>query len=149
MAVKERNNSEKKIDHNSFKLKIGTTNRNNPIVVYIEGRTYISPNIEKETYDRDIYDMKRSLKTSISNNIKENNLFDGSFILDFQVAQNGVSKNKKSFLSFQFLLKQEKDRVLKLKDVKKEALETINKIVGSLENSILEHDFSIYKNKNS
>ena len=58
-------------------------------------------------------------------------------------------KNKKSFLSFQFLLKQEKDRVLKLKDIKKEALETINKIVGSLENSILEHDFSIYKNKNS
>ena len=147
MAIRERCNSEKKIDHERFKLKIGTTNRNNPIVVYIEGRAYISPNVEKETYDRDIYDMKRSLKNSISDNIKKTNLFDGSFILDFQVAQNGVAKNKKSFLSFQFLLKQQKDHVLKMKDVKKEAQETINNIVASLEDSIYQHEFSIYKSK--
>ena len=149
MAVKERSNSEKRIDHENFRLKIGTTNRNNPVVVYINGKAFISPNVEKETYNRDIYEMKRSLTNSIRDNIKKTNLFDESFILDFQVAQNGVAKNKKSFLSFQFLLSQKKDRVLKMKDIKKEATETINNIVGSLENAIYEHDFSIYKNKNS
>lgn len=146
MAV-ERSNSEKKIDHEKFKLKIGTTNRKNPIVVYIEGRTFISPNVDKETYNKDIYDMKRSLKASISDNIKKTSLFDDSFILDFQVAQNGVAKNKKTFLYFQFLLRQQKEHILKMKDIKNAAQETITDIVKSLEDTIYEHDFSIYKNK--
>lgn len=148
MKVKERCNCEKRIDHDRFRLKIGTTNRNNPIVVYFEGRTFISPNTEKNRYDKDIYDMKRSLSKSISGNIKESNLFDNDFILDFQVAQNGISRNKKSFLYFQFLLRQQKDRVLKMKDIKKESLGTINNIIKTLEDTIYSRDFSIYKYKN-
>ena len=74
MAVKERNNSEKRIDHENFRLKIGTTNRNNPVVVYINGKAFISPNVEKETYNRDVYEMKRSLTNSIRDNIRKTNL---------------------------------------------------------------------------
>lgn len=148
MDKSERTNSEKKIDYNNFKLKIGTTNRSNPIVIYIEGRTFISPNFEQKSYDRDIYDMKRCLKRSIDDNIRKTTLFDNTFILDFQVAQSGVSVDKKSFLSFQFLLKQKPDKVLKLKDVKKQSQDTIITIIDSLEKSIYDHDFSIYKTKN-
>ena len=69
------------------------------------------------------------------------------FFVNFQVAQSGVAKNKKSFLFFQFLLRQRKDRILKMKEIKKEAENTITDIVKSLEDTIYEHDFSIYKNK--
>ena len=41
------------------------------------------------------------------------------YILDFQVAQSGISTLKRSFLSFQFLLRQKNDKnILKLKDIK-------------------------------
>ena len=56
MAVKERSNSEKRIDHDNFRLKIGTTNRNNPGVVYIHRKASICTNVEKETYNRDNYE---------------------------------------------------------------------------------------------
>ena len=35
-------NSEKKIENEDFKLKIGTTNKVNPLVIYIEGTSWIS-----------------------------------------------------------------------------------------------------------
>ena len=36
-------NSEKTINHELFKIKIGTTNKINPKVIYVEGRTFIQP----------------------------------------------------------------------------------------------------------
>lgn len=140
-------NSEKKIDNEKFNLKIGTTNRLNPLVVYIEGRTFISPEEDKESYNRDIYEIKRCLKNSITKNIEQCDLFENKFILDFQVAESGVAKNKRSFLTFQFFLRQNKDNVLKVKDVQDYASEVINNIVNSLEKAICEHDFALYKTK--
>lgn len=140
-------NSEKKIENDKFNLKIGTTNRLNPLVVYIEGRTCISPEEEKESYNRDIYEIKRTLKHSISKNIESCDLFENKFILDFQITESGVAKNKKSALTFQFLLKQNKDNVLKIKDVHDNASEVINNIIKSLEEAIYSHDFAIYKTK--
>ena len=140
-------NSEKKIDAENFKLRIGTTNKIDPIVVYIEGRTFISPQEEKDNYAKDILEIKHGLSRAISRNIAESPLFDRKFILDFQVASKGVSVNKKSFLSFQFLLRQNRDKVLKLKDLKANSEDMIKSIVGSLEENIIEHNFIISKTK--
>ena len=105
-------NSEKNIDAENFKLKIGTTNKIDPIVVYVEGRTFISPIEEKEDYSRDLSKIRHEFSRAISHGISKSPLFDRKFILDFQVASKGVSLNKKSFLSFQFLLRQNKENVL-------------------------------------
>lgn len=140
-------NSEKKIEDENFKLKIGTTNKIDPVVVYIEGRTFISPKEEKEDYSRDIAEIKHNFSRAISHNISGSPLFDRKFILDFQVASKGISLSKKSFLSFQFLLRQNKDNVMKLKDLKERCEELIRNIVGSLEENIVEHNFVISKTK--
>lgn len=140
-------NSEKKIESENFKLKIGTTNKTNPMVVYIEGRTFICPQEGKDDYSHDISEIKHNFKRSISQNIQNSNLFDNKYIIEFQVASNGISLNKKSFLSFQFLLRQNKDNVLKLKDLKVSAEGMIKNIVDSLEENIVEHNFVISKTK--
>ena len=139
--------NEKKIDNENFRLKIGTTNKINPIVVYIEGRTFICPSFEKEDYSKEISEIKRSLSQSISKNLRATPHFDDKYIMDFQVASSGVAKGKKSFLSFQFLLKQKKDNVLNLKELKETASDTINNIVNALQESILTHNFSLSKTK--
>ena len=140
-------NSEKRIDNENFKLKIGTTNKIDPVVVYIEGRTFISPQEDKEDYSKDISEIKHNFSRAISKNISNSPLFDRKFILDFQVASKGISLTKKSFLSFQFLLRQNKDNVMKLKDLKEHCEELIKNIVNSLEENIVEHNFVISKTK--
>jgi len=140
-------NTEKKIDSENFKLKIGTTNKINPLVVYIEGRAFISPQESKEDYSQDISEIKYNFKRAISNGLQESTLFDKNFIVDFQVASKGVSLNKKSFLSFQFLLRQNKNNVLKLKDLKPTAEPFIKGVVNVLEESINKHNFIVTKTK--
>ena len=140
-------NSEKKIDNDSFKLKIGTTNKINPIVIYVEGKAFISPLEDKDDYSRDIYEMKHALKQSITSNLCEAKYFDNKYIVDFQVAASGISVNKKSFLSFQFLLRQKRDNVLKLTEIKNGSEKMINNIADALRDSIIEHNFSLSKSK--
>lgn len=145
--IKERTVCEKKIDNKNFNLKIGTTNRSNPYVIYIEGRTFIMPLNDKESYNKDLFDFKKSLRDSIVKSINNSHLFEDKFILDFQVAESGIMKNKKSFLSFQFLLRQNRNRVLPIKEIKNEASETITYIVNTLEDTINNHNFNLSKTK--
>lgn len=139
--------SEKKINSDKFNLKIGTTTRTNPLVVYVEGRTFISPLSYKEDYSRDIFELRRTLKNSISEGLHQTTLFENKYIIDFQVAANGIAVNKKSFLSFQFFLKQNRDKILMLKDLKESAEGMVIGIVDSLEKDILRHDFVLSKTK--
>ena len=58
-------NSEKTIANDNFKIKIGTTNKVNPQVVYVEGKTFIKPLVEKDDYSKDVVEMKRSFNRTI------------------------------------------------------------------------------------
>lgn len=140
-------NSEKKIENDSFKLKIGTTNKINPMVIYVEGKAFISPEDDKEDYAKDIAEIKHVFKQSISDGLCTTDVFDNKYIIDFQVASSGIAVNKKSFLSFQFLVRQKRDNIMKLTDVKARTEGMILNIVDSLKNAILEHNFSLTKTK--
>lgn len=141
-------NSEKTISHDLFKIKIGTTNKIEPKVIYVEGRTFIQPLKEKDNYCGEITSIKRNFNKIIQNFISQNNLFSPKYILDFQVAQSGISTLKRSFLSFQFLLRQKNDKnILKLKDVKQKLENDIQNVLIDLTNCIREVDFTVSKTK--
>ena len=140
-------NSEKKIENDSFKLKIGTTNKINPMVIYVEGKAFICPSEDKDDYTKDIAEIKHEFKRSISDGLCTTDVFDNKYIIDFQVASSGIAVNKKSFLSFQFLLRQKRDNVMKLTDVKAKTEDMILEIVKALKDAIVEHNFSLTKTK--
>lgn len=141
-------NSEKTIEHNLFKLKIGTTNKIEPKVVYVEGRTFIQPLQEKDDYSVDITSIKRNFNKIIQKFVNSNDLFSQKYILDFQVAQSGISTLKRSFLSFQFLLRQKNDnKILKLKDIKQKSENDIQNVLDDLIKCIRECDFTVSKTK--
>lgn len=140
-------NSEKKIENEYFKIKMGTTNKLNPIIIYVEGRAFITPLEELEDYGREISEIKHILKQSISSHLQSTDNFDNKYIVDFQIASNGIQLNKKSFLSFQFLMRQNKDKVLKLAEVKNTSSEMVLDIVNDLKDSIVEHGFLLSKSK--
>ena len=140
-------NSEKKIENEDFKIKIGTTNKINPIIIYVEGRSFITPTYEQDDYSKEMSEIKHVLKQSISEHLRSSSSFDTKYIVDFQVASNGIQPNKKSFLSFQFLMRQNKDNVLKLIDVKNNSSEMVLDIINDLKNAIVEHGFTLTKTK--
>lgn len=141
-------NTEKKIECEKFKLKVGTTNKNKPIVIYFEGRTFICPMVEKDSYVKDFNEIKRKLKLTISDRLSKSERFDDKFILDFQVASNGVMVNKRSFLYFQFLLRQNpKNELLPFTKVKNDATDFIGDIIPSLEKIISDYHFTLNKTK--
>lgn len=141
-------NSEKTINHNLFKIKMGTTNKINPKVIYVEGRTFIQPLSEKNSYTTELSMIKRGFNKIIQDFINTNDLFSKKYILDFQVAQSGISVSKRSFLSFQFLLKQKnEDKILKLKEVKEKTEDSIQDVLNNLTSCIKEYDFNVTKTK--
>lgn len=140
-------NTEKAIDHRLFKLKIGTTNKNNPLVVYLEGKTFITPTIEKETYRKDISLIEHGFKNNIREMINKTPYFIDKYILDFQISDAAISVKKKSFLSFELLLKQNTETILPLKEIRKRTETDICSMINGLEETIKLHDFKLSKTK--
>ena len=144
--VKQRLTTEKTINHDFFRLKFGTVNRINPPVVYLDGRTFISPIEDMESYNYIIQKIRKSFSTTIGYEVAGNELFDSRYILDFQVANSGVRVGKKSFLSFQLMLKQKGNNVKTFKEIKKlsekQLITVVDKMVKDISN-----DFIISKTK--
>ena len=55
-------NSEIKFNDGIFKVKIGTTNKKHPDIIYIEIGTYISPNEEKKSYKNDVFSLDSEMR---------------------------------------------------------------------------------------
>lgn len=140
-------NSELKIPHDTFQVKIGTTNRLNPRVIYWEAKTFISPIYEKDDYDKDIRDIKRFLSKLVSDAIANSEYFDKRYIIDFRLANSGIKVNKNSFLSFEFLLKQIKEEPLKLKEINEIYEEIVVQLLNQLTSFIEGKDFTVSKKK--
>jgi hypothetical protein len=134
--------------HDLFKLKIGTTQKIDPKVIYFEGRTFIKPLQEKEEYGYDILNIKRKFNKIIQRFIETNNLFSQKYILDIQVAKSGISMNKRSYLSFQcFLRQKDNNNILKLKDIKEKTENAIQNVLNDSTSYIEECEFSVSKTK--
>ena len=144
---RKRLTSEKSLQHDTFKLKLGTMDKTNPLVIYIEGKVFITPNEEKDSYTKDMKDIKFALKKTIRESLSNSDFFQNEYILEFQIADTGIKTNKKSFLTFELLLRQPANKVSKLNDIKKYTEHDIYEIINSLEQNSVEHNFSLSKTK--
>ena len=79
-------NSEQTVDNDSFKLKIGTTDKKNPKTIYIDCGFFIEPKEEKDEYTEDIKNIEdeaKRLAKKISNAMKPNTEGERMFKKDF------------------------------------------------------------------
>lgn len=147
MEHKRRPSTEKNLPHSDFRLKLGTINKNNPEVIYIEGKTFISPLNDEMNFKNVLQSVRRNFNFTISETLKSCDIFENKFILDFQVANSGIRMSKKSFLSFQILFRQDRNNILPMKVLKNKSLNFIMKLMGELKYSLLKNNFSISKTK--
>ena len=108
----------------------------------------IKPLNEKDDYNKDIVELKRAFNKTLQKYLTGDKLYVPKYIFDFQVAQSGISTAKKSFLTFQFLMRQKADKqIMKLKDIKTASEDLINNIINEFSEHVKSHDFSITKTK--
>lgn len=139
--------TEKKINNEWFKLKIGTTDKKEPNVVYIEGGISIMPTKNKTDYKPSIKNISNGFEAEISKLCSDNsNILSSNHILNFEIAENRIKYNKSTFLSFQIFLRQ------KCKLSYKEIVDILTPLIESSSknfiNCIMSNDFSYSKRKN-
>ena len=143
----KRLNKEYKLDVcNHVVVKYGSINKDNPQVVYVSGKCWVTPNI-KMPY-RDIIDyvkdeMKKNIKLFLIDGIN----FDKRFILDFDIAADKFNVGEKKFLSFDFYLRQNEENKKTLKELKAFISGKLSTIVNSLVYQLNENNFDVAKRK--
>lgn len=139
-----------KLDNNDIKLKIGTIDKKNPEVIYLEGGFYIKPIIQKENYKSDIEEIKSVFQDLVKDYISKTNDFKNDYMLFIDVADDWIMADKKSFLSFQVYLKPSNEILEQKQNFTKlvSYLEEENVYDTSFIKNVFEsHGYSVYKTK--
>ena len=147
MDKQKRTSIEKQIENTFFRLKLGTVNRTNPEVVYLEGKTFIVPVDEERDYSNTLKIIRKGFSNIINNRLFNNPYFKSNFILDLQVANSGIELEKKSFLTYQLLLRQNNDKAIELKKLKNLAFDFFSGVTNELSDFIISNGFALTKTK--
>lgn len=144
----KRLNKEYKLDVcKHISLKYGTVNKNNPQVVYVSGKCWVSP-LKKMNYGDVINNIEKDMRKNIKNFLIDGVNFDNKYILDFDISIDNLSINEKKFLSFDFYLRQNEKNKKELIDLKDMFNRKISTIANNLVYMFKENDFTIEKTKN-
>lgn len=147
MDKRTRPSTEKIIPNNIFKVKFGTVNKKNPEVVYIESKTFISPLNREKKHNVLLQKVRREFLFFINETLKNSCIYETNCILDFQVANSGLQVGKKSFLTYQLLLRQNRSNVKDFKVIKNESIDLINNLSNALSLLLENNGFLVSKTK--
>ena len=135
---------EKKIENENFRLKIGTMNKKEPQVIYVEGRGFIVPLNENKIDDKFSLIFKKELFLIIKKSLIKQSIFNKRFILDLQIADSGIKINKKTYMYFQFLLKQDELKFSNIDSIKKGVTPLINEIIDEFSEFMKKNNILIF-----
>ena len=143
----KRLNKEYKLDVcNHIMVKYGSVNKDNPQVVYVSGRCWVSPQVKmdyKYVIGMIEKEMRRNIKLFLTDGVN----FDNRFILDFDITTENMNQYDKKFLSFDLYIRQNEENKKSLKDLKRLLNGRISTITNNLVYLFNENDFTIEKRK--
>lgn len=143
----KRLNKEYRLDVcNHIIVKYGSVNKDNPQVVYITGRCWVSPQCQmnyKYVIEMIEKEMRKNIKLFLTDGIN----FDNKFILDFDINIDKMNPNEKKFLSFDLYIRQNENNKKTLKELKQFLNSKISTITNNLVYCFKENDFTIEKRK--
>ena len=143
----KRLNKEYKLDVcKHISLKYGTVNRNNPQVVYVSGKCWVSP-LKEMNYSDVIDEIEKEMKKNIKTFFIDDVNFINKFILDFDINTDNLIPKEKKFLSFDFYLRQNEKNKKQLSDLKDLFSRKVSTITNNLVYMFKENNFSIEKRK--
>ena len=142
--------SESKFTDDSFKIKIGTMDKKNPEVIYIELGSYISPIEEKKSYKPNVSNIERETKSLIGNVLQNSGLCKSDFIFVTDIADERIAMNKKSYFELQLFVKpldavRNSGKFSELSEKFND--ECVSKIIPHVKQYITDNGFEYYKSR--
>ena len=131
---------------NHIIVKYGSMNKDNPQVIYVSGKCWVSPQSEMD-YESIISDIEKQMRKNIKLFFMDGINFDKKFILDFDVNTDKISVGDKKFLSFDFFVKQNNETTKQLKELKTIITGKVSTIVNNLVYLLKENNFIVAKTK--
>lgn len=127
-----------------IQVKYGTINRENPEVIYVNGKCWVMP-LEESDYKDVIHGIERNLRKNINLFLMDDEHFKKKYILDFDINTDTFNVNEKKFLSFDLYLRQ--NNVIPIKNLKGILEKKLSTIVNNLVYHFSENDFIVQKKK--
>ena len=141
--------SEVSLENPYFKLKIGTINKKQPTTFYVEGGTFITP-VEEDDDERSYKDkiaaVYNEMAKGIQRIVSENGLRK-DFIANIDVADERMKTGKKTYFTFQYYLRQNKE-LIPFAEIVEDGTDYTKAVLDMLEYSLKENGFALSKTKN-
>ena len=145
----KRLNKEYKLDVcNHIAVKYGSVNKDNPQVIYVSGKCWITP-LQEMDYLPIFAKIEKNMRYNIKTFLIDDVNFDKRYILDFDVSIDNLVPREKKFLSFDFYLRQNEKNKKELSTLKDILTTKVSTITNNLVYMFKENNFIIDKNKNS
>lgn len=141
----QRLNKEFKLNiSDNISLKYGTVNKDNPQVIYLSGKCWVSPLFEGDYFN--VVDLiKKEFKHDISSFVFNDSVFNSHFILDFNFDNDNLQYGKKKFISFNIFFKQSNEIPIKMNNP---VFKTkFDELINDFLNLFISNDFSVSKSK--
>ena len=139
--------SEVSLENPYFKLKIGTINKKKPTTFYVEGGTFITPTEDETSIKDRIDDVYRAMSQGIIRITCETNNLEKNFIANIDVADERMKVGKKTYFSFQYYLRQNKND-LSFSEITDSWDKYTKTVLDKIEYSLKENGFALSKTKN-
>lgn len=143
---KSRLTKERPISNDLFKIKLGTINKDNPEIIYINGGTFIQPKELKDDYFCDIKTLCKKFRHYIKLELLNNKNFTNDFISNFDIKLSGLKPNKKTYLSFEIHIKQT-NPIENIKSIESETVNITTNIINNIVGDLSRLEYDITKNK--
>lgn len=145
----KRLNVERTLNNRTFKTKIGSVNRLNPISIYVSGKAYISPVEELDSYDETIDLLDHDLKAILRRFTAGTPFVNKVFISNLEVPKNGLKYGKNTYLFFQLFFSQNfNNPVCKSIDkIKENMAPGLSTVFEEFQNKIAERGFTIHEKR--
>lgn len=88
-----------------YNVKYGTLNKMKSNVIYIRGKAKIFPSLKKNSYQKEIYNLKHNFNKKVKQLIEEENGLLNSFICHLEMNETGMTFHKKSFIKYDVYIK--------------------------------------------
>ena len=145
--AKRRLNKEIKLDIcDDIDLKYGTINKDNPKVIYVSGKCWITP-MDEMDYPCAVSSIEKEFLRVVKDLMFDGDDFDDKIIMDFDVNGENMELGEKKFLSFDFFLRQGNGNNKSLRDLKSVVSNKVMVAINSLLCSLNEKNFSVSKTK--
>ena len=140
-------NKEIKIDIcENINLKYGSVNKNDPQIIYVSGRMWVCPSYDGD-YETPINLIHNKFKRELSMCLRDSSIFDYKHILDFDINPLNLVKDKKTFFSISFYVKQKPEKIINLNNIKNLISSKFGYLFRELEKDLIENEFKVSKTK--